>query len=133
MQDDHADRLASSVSGVLGTVDPERGIHLVPVTFTLVAPDRVVIAVDSKPKRTRRLRRLANIEADPRVSLLVDEYDNDWRRLWWVRVDGRASVREIVEESVEREHRSRYPQLRAHTLGPWIDIEIRSISGWSAG
>jgi PPOX class probable F420-dependent enzyme len=99
----------------------------------MVGDDRIVIAVDSKPKRSRRLRRLANVEADPRVSLLIDEYDVDWSRLWWVRIDGRAVVRETVETDVERRHRERYPQLEGHVLGPWIDIAVESISGWSAG
>jgi PPOX class probable F420-dependent enzyme len=117
---------------MLGTVDVDRGTHLVPVVFTMVGDDRIVIAVDSKPKSSRRLRRLANIEADPRVSLLVDEYDDDWTRLWWVRVDGRASVRERIESGVEVAHRTRYPQLATHVLGPWIDIEIEQVIGWSA-
>lgn len=124
-------RLTECRSAVLGTVDRDRGVHLVPVVYTMVGDARIVIAVDSKPKRSRRLRRLANIEADPRVSLLVDEYDDDWRRLWWVRADGRASVRERIESEVEAAHRMRYPQLAGHQLGPWIDMAIESVSGWS--
>ena len=92
----------------------------------------MLIAVDAKPKRSRRLRRLANIEADPRVSLLIDEYEDDWRRLWWVRIDGRAAIHETIESAVEGSHRGRYPQLEGHELGPWIDIAIESVSGWSA-
>jgi PPOX class probable F420-dependent enzyme len=126
-------RLAQSSSAVLGTVDGGRGVHLVPVVFTLVGDDRIVIAVDSKPKRSRQLRRLTNIGADPRVSLLADQYDDDWRRLWWVRVDGRASIVETVAEDIEHRHRQRYPQLLGHKLGPWINIEIEAVSGWSAG
>ena len=103
-------RLAQSSSAVLGTVDRDRGVHLVPVVFTVVGDDRIVIAVDSKPKRSRRLR----------------------RRLWWVRVDGRASVRQHIEGAVEDTHRTRYPQLEGHDLGPWIDIAVESVSGWSA-
>ncbi len=106
---------------------------MVPVIFTMTGDDRIVIAVDSKPKRSRRLRRVANIEADPRVSLLVDQYDEDWRRLWWVRADGRASVRERIDSAVEAAHRERYTQLEGHELGPLIDIEVEAISGWSAG
>jgi hypothetical protein len=51
--------------------------HLVPVTFA-VDGDTVYTAVDAKPKRSRRLRRLANIEADPAVALLADHYSDDW-------------------------------------------------------
>ena len=126
------DRLRLASSAVLGTVDPERGVHLVPVVFTMVGDDRIDVAVDSKPKRSRRLRRITNIQADPRVSLLVDQYDDDWRRLWWVRADGRASVREGVAGAVEYDHRRRHPQLEGHVLGPWIEIEIEAVTGWAA-
>lgn len=126
-------RLEASRSAVLGTADPDRGVHLVPVVFTVVDDQRIVIAVDSKPKRSRRLRRLVNIETDPRVSLLVEQYEEDWNLLWWVRVDGRARVVEDIGDDVERRHRQRYPQLDGHTLGPWIDIEVKAITGWAAG
>lgn len=58
----------------------------------------VVSAVDDKPKTTRRLQRLENIRRDPRVTLLVDEYDEDWSNLWWVRADGQARVVESGSE-----------------------------------
>ncbi len=125
-------RVHNSPSGVLGTIDKEHGVHLVPVVYSVVGDSGVLIAVDSKPKRSRRLRRLANIEADPRVTLLVDRYTDDWSRLWWVRLEGRASVRPSVDAAVERAHRERYPQLDGHALGPWIDIAIERVSGWSA-
>ena len=72
---------------------PAGELVTVPVVFVL-EPDRDVVwtAVDAKPKSTRSLRRLANIAANPRVSLLVDHYDEDWTRLWWVRADGQASI-----------------------------------------
>lgn len=133
MDNEHAwRRLASARSGVLGTLDRDHGIHLVPVVYTPLDGSTIVIAVDAKPKRSRRLRRLDNIERDPRVTLLVDHYASDWSALWWVRVDGHASVRESVEPHVERRHRDRYPQLEGHALGPWIDISVEAISGWSA-
>ena len=75
----------------LATVRPDGSPHLVPVVFALDG-STVVFAVDDKPKGTRELRRLANIRADPRVSVLVDHYDEDWPALWWVRADGRARV-----------------------------------------
>jgi PPOX class probable F420-dependent enzyme len=76
----------------LATVGPSGAPHLVPVTFALLDADTLVSAVDHKPKRTPELRRLANIEANPAVSLLVDHYEDDWARLWWARADGRARV-----------------------------------------
>ena len=64
-----------------------------PVCFA-VDGDRIVSVVDHKPKATTSLRRLDNVRAHPAVSLLVDHYDDDWTRLWWVRVDGTATVRD---------------------------------------
>jgi len=64
----------------------------VPVVFAVVF-DTVYSAVDAKPKSTTDLRRLANVRANPRVSLLADEYaDDDWGTLWWARADGAARV-----------------------------------------
>ncbi|MGW7517305.1 TIGR03668 family PPOX class F420-dependent oxidoreductase [Streptomyces sp. NPDC054796] len=75
----------------LATVDADGRPHLVPVVFA-VTGDTVVTAVDHKPKRTARLKRLANIEANPAVCLLVDAYDEEWEHLWWARADGTARV-----------------------------------------
>src|SRR5688500_19241557 len=64
------------------------------MVFALV-DDTVYSAVDAKPKRSRRLQRLVNLRAHPRCALLVDHYEDDWRRLWWVRADGHG---EVVDE-----------------------------------
>lgn len=125
-------RIIESRVAVLGTVDPEHGAHLVPVVFTPVSNSRVFMAVDDKSKSSRNLRRLSNIEADARVTLLVDHYNDDWSHLWWVRVTGSAFVTASIDPSVEAMHRSRYSQLEHHELGPWITIEVDSVSGWAA-
>ena len=75
----------------LATVDATGQPHIVPVTFAH-NDNTIVIAVDHKPKSTRNLKRLRNIEANPKVTLLVDHYDEDWSQLWWVRADGTAEV-----------------------------------------
>ena len=75
----------------LATVDADGRPHVVPLVFALV-DDVVWSAVDAKPKSTYRLRRLVNVEATGRASLLVDHFDEDWSALWWVRVDGPAEV-----------------------------------------
>jgi len=73
-------QLESAAFGVLGTLDPDRGTHLVPVVFA-VRGDELVIPIDAvKPKRTK-LRRTDNLRADAQASLLVDHRDADWRRL----------------------------------------------------
>lgn len=80
--------------GRLATVLPQGRPHLVPVVFALV-DDVLFTAVDGKPKTTRALQRLSNVDATRWASLLVDEYSDDWSTLWWVRVDGTAQVLSI--------------------------------------
>ena len=106
--------------------------HLVPITFAL-RHDMVVSAVDHKPKRHRALRRLANIEDHPEVSLLVEHADADWDRLWWVRADGLASVLPAGSEPVDW-LLEKYPQYRLRPPeGAVIRIEITRWVGWAAG
>ena len=79
----------------LATASPTGEPHLVPVTFAVINPAAVAIvvfAIDHKPKTTTALRRLDNIAVNPRVAFLVDSYDEDWERLWWVRADAEATV-----------------------------------------
>ena len=95
----------------------------------------VYTAVDAKPKTTRRLRRLANIESNPHVSLLVDHYADDWTQLWWVRVDGAATIHTdgAAMESAFRLLRAKYPQYQSVPLnGPVIAITVRRWSSWHA-
>ena len=126
-------RFASRPVAHLSTVRPDGGPHVVPVVFALVA-DTVYSAVDAKPKRSRRLQRLANVRADPRCALLVDHYEDDWRRIWWVRADGRA---EVVEEpspahpGIQALVR-RFPQYRRDPpSGPLLVVTVERWSGWS--
>lgn len=121
----------------LATIAPDGFPHLVPVVFAVAepAPDVVYTAVDAKPKTTRRLRRLANIEENPNVSLLVDHYVDDWTRLWWVRVDGAASIHADgpAMESAYRLLRAKYPQYQSVSLdGPVIAIAVHRWSSWHA-
>lgn len=125
---------ASAPVARLATVAPDGAPHLVPVCFALTG-DSVYTAVDGKPKRTSNLARLANIAAEPRVALLADHYDDDWTRLWWVRVDGDAQV------VVDPDERARavatlaaaYVQYaRNPPPGAVIRVAVRRFSGWSA-
>jgi PPOX class probable F420-dependent enzyme len=130
--DDARARFAAARVARLGTVTPSGAPHLVPVVFA-VADDRVLIAVDQKPKTTRALARLRNIEANPAVSLLVDEYSDDWSTLWWVRADGQASVRWDALDEARSLLADRYPQHAADPPeGPVIDVAVTRWSGWSA-
>ena len=120
----------------LATVTPDGVPHLVPVVFAL-DPDAETLytAVDAKPKTTQRLRRLANIENNPQASLLVDHYSEDWTQLWWVRVDGVATIHHDGEpmQTGYRLLRAKYPQYQSVVLdGPVIAVAVRRWSSWHA-
>jgi PPOX class probable F420-dependent enzyme len=116
----------------LATVDEHGLPHLVPVVFA-VRGDAVVFAVDHKPKRTTNLRRLRNIEATGRVSLLVDHYDEDWTRLWWVRADGTARVlRGDDRAEPVRWLVAKYDQYTGRPPeGPVVWIDVTTWRGWA--
>ena len=93
-------RVASARVGRLATVTSDGGPHVVPCCFAVVG-DVIATAVDDvKRKSTGALRRLDNVRANPRATLLVDHYDDDWSALWWVRVDGAAR---LLDHGDERE------------------------------
>ena len=115
----------------LATVDAGGWPHLVPVVFA-VAEDTIYFAVDAKPKRSTDLKRVRNIASNPAVSLLVDHYEDDWERLWWVRVDGRARVLDDTAPALEALTR-KYPQYVASPPpGPFVAISIDRMTGWAA-
>jgi PPOX class probable F420-dependent enzyme len=117
----------------LATVAPG-GPDVVPITFALDG-DRLVTAVDHKPKATRALKRLANIVIDPNVCVLIDHYTEDWTALWWCRLHGTATIHEAgatfdaaCDALVEK-----YPQYeQRRPEGPVIAIDITRWTGWSA-
>jgi PPOX class probable F420-dependent enzyme len=127
-------RLSAARVARLATIDPDGRPHLVPIVFAL---DGGVLysAVDRKPKRSRRLRRIENARARPDVTILVDHYDEDWERLWWVRVRGRARV---LDDGPERERAlsllaEKYPQYRAEPPeGPVLAVDVSEMREWSA-
>ena len=84
-------RFGTAAVARLATIGPAGRPHLVPVTFALDG-DRIYTVVDAKPKTTTNLRRLRNISADPRVTVLADHYEDDWDALWWARADGLATI-----------------------------------------
>jgi PPOX class probable F420-dependent enzyme len=126
-------RFAAARVARLATADAAGRPHVVPVAFA-VAGDTVYSAVDAKRKRTRALRRLANVRANPAVSLLVDHWDEeDWDRLWWVRADGRGRVLDPGEVEARRAVellRERYPRQRAD--GEVLAVAVERWRGWTA-
>jgi PPOX class probable F420-dependent enzyme len=127
-------RVVEARVGRLGTVGADGRPHVVPCCFA-VDGEVVYTAVDDvKAKRTRHLRRLDNVRRHPDVCLLVDEYREEWSRLWWVRLDGRAHV----AESTSPEHAvgvrllaGKYEQYRsAPPPGPAIVIDVVRWRAW---
>lgn len=134
MEFDPAIWFARSPIARLATVSATGAPHVVPVVFALDA-EVIYTGVDAKPKTTQRLRRLANIESNPAVSLLVDHYDADWGRLWWVRADGTALITRggDVTQRGQWLLRAKYPQYQAVSLdGPVIVINVQRWSSWHA-
>ena len=104
--------------------------HVVPICFVIDGAT-LYTAVDEKPKRTRRLKRLENIEANPAVEVLVDHYDDDWSQLWWVRLRGRARI--VEDPGAVDLLAAKYPQYRERRPeGPVIAIEIEERSEWTS-
>jgi PPOX class probable F420-dependent enzyme len=129
------DRFAAARVARLATADADGQPHLVPLVFA-VDGDTVYSAVDHKPKRSNALRRLANVRANPRVALLVDHYDDDWSRLWWVRAEGTARVLDPGDDessyAVSLLAR-RYPQyVERPPGGAVLAVDVTRWSGWSA-
>jgi len=135
---DPAALFAQSPVAMLATVGPDGAPHLVPMVFA-VNTDReqpvVYTAVDAKRKSTKRLQRLTNIEANPRVSMLVDNYDEDWTRLWWVRADGVAEIHYSGDEMASGYAllRRKYVQYQRLALdGPVVTVTVARWSSWQA-
>jgi PPOX class probable F420-dependent enzyme len=113
----------------LATIRPDGSPRVVPICFALEG-DMLYSAVDEKPKRTRRLARLDDIERDPRVEVVIDHYDDDWPRLWWVRLRGRAHVVERHDRALELLC-AKYPQYRERPpKGPFVVVEIDARIDW---
>ncbi|MBM4416638.1 MAG: TIGR03668 family PPOX class F420-dependent oxidoreductase, partial [Chloroflexi bacterium] len=119
----------------LATAGPDGTPHLVPICFAL-ADGVVYSTVDDKPKRTQQLRRVQNIAERPQVALLFDHYEEDWGRLGWVQLRGRAS---LLERGEEHAHalaalRERYAQYRGLNAGERavIRVEPAVVRCWGA-
>lgn len=132
-RDEALARLAGARSGHLATVRPDGSPHVVVITFAIVGDD-VVTAVDEKPKTTRHLQRLVNVEANPAVSFLIDHYEENWVELWWVRVDGRATVlhhNDARDRAVEA-LAAKYPDYRDRPpQGPVMSVSMDRVTSWA--
>jgi len=121
--------------GHLATADVRAAPHVVPVCFGLEG-DALYITIDRKPKRAtdRPLKRLGNILENPQAAIVFDHYDEDWRRLAWVMLRGRAEILADGPEHARAQAllQGRYRQLAAMELGelPVIAIRIERTASW---
>src|SRR3954449_1040944 len=129
-------RFAGARVARLATAGADGRPHLVPVVFALDGDTLYTAVDDVKPKGTTRLRRLANIAANPAVALLADLYEDDWSALWWARADGTARLLDPDDEEARRARgllAERYAQYReAPPPGVAIAVGVARWSGWSA-
>jgi PPOX class probable F420-dependent enzyme len=130
------DALASARVARLATVGEGGRLGLVPICFAIVS-SLVVSAVDHKPKRTQHLTRLQAIEATGRATVLVDQYDDDdWSRLWWIRVEGRAVVHQAgsaIDGSARAALVAKYRQYAERPpAGPVYSVALDSVAAWRA-
>jgi len=104
---------------------------LVPICFVITG-DLLFTAIDHKPKASPRPQRLANIEREPRVRILIDHYEEDWSRLWWIRLEGQAQ--EVPPDpDVLALLQAKYTQYRAHPpAGALIQVRILRWSSWAS-
>ena len=119
----------------LATADARAVPHVVPVCFA-IAIDTLYITIDEKPKRVAgaALKRVRNIERNPMVAIVVDRYDEDWTRLGWVMLRGRAEILRAGTEHDDAQAllRSRYLQLAAMQIAhlPVIALRIERATSW---
>jgi PPOX class probable F420-dependent enzyme len=138
-RDDALQRLRTARVGRIATVTPEGRPHVVPFVFALAespgGEPRAYWVVDRKPKRSERVQRLRNIEANPAVEFVVDGYDEDWDALWWVRASGTGRVVDPGEErsAALTSLRSKYARYADEPPpGPVVAVDIERVSGWDA-
>jgi PPOX class probable F420-dependent enzyme len=121
--------------GVLATTGTAGRPHAVPFVFA-VRGRTLYWTVDDKPKLSPRLQRLRNIEANPKVEVLVHHYDEDWETLWWVRAWGVARI-VVTPKEAEVGFRSlarKYPRYRERRpMGPVVAVALEDVTGWRAG
>jgi PPOX class probable F420-dependent enzyme len=141
--------LAEARTAVLATTDPAGRPRLVPICFVVPGADGgdavgplLYTPLDEKPKRVadpHELARVRDIAARPEVTVLVDRWDEDWRRLAWLRLHGRAELIEPADAARATERataiaalRAKYPQYATHGLAssPLIRIAVQEVASW---
>jgi PPOX class probable F420-dependent enzyme len=121
----------------LATADAAGQPLVMPICFVFDG-NRIYSPIDEKPKRIapRKLKRLRNIEANPQVSLVIDRWDEDWRKLAYILVSGQAKI--LLTGKKHRRAvsllRRKYRQYRSMAMDerPMIVIEPRNVKVWGS-
>lgn len=118
----------------LATADATGQPHVLPICYAIV-DDRLCFSIDEKPKRRgKKLKRLANLEANPEAAVVIDRYDEDWSKLAWVMIRGSAEILADGDRHDRAQHvlRERYPQLRTMRIDdlPVVAIAIDRVTSW---
>ena len=121
----------------MATVDADDCPHIVPICYAFDG-SRLYSAVDEKPKRVEAnlLRRLVNIRGNPRICVIIDEYDEDWSHLRFIIIHGTAAIEASGTEHRRAVHllRKKYPQYQAMNLAegvnPVIAITPTKVVSW---
>ena len=119
----------------LATADAAGDPHVVPICYAVDA-DAFYFVVDEKRKSTKRLKRIRNLEQNPRAAIVIDDYDDAWERLAYLLVRGAAA---LVDDPAEYDRvvdilRRRYPPYRSMALdrsvNPMVRIEVEHAHLW---
>lgn len=132
--DDARSRLAGHLHGVLATVHAVRGVDAVPVVYTC-GDGVVAVPIDRvKPKASMRLQRERNLEQDPRATLLVEHWDDDWSRLWWVRAELRwqPDPEPAVVDALAARLAKAHVQYRDRPFAGLLVLRLVAVTGWAA-
>ena len=129
--------LAAARVARLATADAHGIPHIIPIVFAMDGL-KLYTPIDAKPKRVAptELKRVRNLFINPRVAMVVDQYDEDWTRLAWVMVKGRGALVEKgdVHAAGVRLLQSKYPQYKTMPLDdrPIIVVTPMAITSWGA-
>ena len=123
--------------GHLATVDNQNRPIVVPFCF-VYSGKAFYSPLDEKPKTVQpeRLARVRNIRANPEVAVVIDHYEEDWGKLMFALVRGRARVLSGGKEHIRAvaSLRRKYPQYRKMNLTerPVLKIVPWKIVCWRA-
>lgn len=133
-RDEALRRATAADHGILATLNRTGAADLVPACFAIV-DGWLAIPIDAiKPKGSKALGRVRNLERDPRATLLVEHWDpGDWSRLWWVRLSlVRAEPAAELAARLEHRLRERYPQYATATFTSMLAFRLEGVGGWEA-